>query len=337
MAFFYWVRNFHELLRDRLQDAEPVYPHPPLFPADVHATKLKQVSNKEKLEILNDPDEWPDDQEADLAEQKCIEDFIPFSKAFEKLFGYYKEDKTMQLECAKMFGEWAPDVRTQARGFLRDQFVDKPVTHMVQVPPWIREKLSSRMQCKDISHLCWECGKSRTAASTYCSEKHAQVNSTLVCPCGSTNVQVKRHTVTLEEEEPKPAGPGIYRGRRSEGRASGTGEELRAAPTVRAERAAASSAPAERTAGAEDPRSAPHTWDDVYWWGATGHDEQAAQKREQRDENPKKRNVEQTWSETVCLDCNKVLFFDQASLHRTNGGAPPTSAGHLMTTKQRGR
>ena len=294
-GIFHWVRNFHELLRDRLQDAEPVYPHPPLFPADVHATELQQVSSEEKLEIMNNPDEWPDNLEAETAEQKCIEDFIPFSKAFEKLFPYYKEDKTLQQECAKMFGDWAPEVRTKARG-PHDEYVDKPVTHMVQVPPWIREKLSSRMQCKDSPHLCWECGKPRTEANPYCSEKHAQLNSALVCPCGSTNVQTKRQTITLEEEESSPPkGPGIYTCRSTE-------------------RSEASSSSA--------PDSA-YTWDDKFWWGPTGRDEQAAQKREQRPENPKKRKVEHTRSETVCLDCNKVLFFERVSLHRTNNEGNP--------------
>jgi hypothetical protein len=306
-GIFRWLRNFHELLRDKLcgpphapkvlQDGEIVYPIHPLPPADVHVTKLKQISDEEKLDILNNVDEWPDDLDDDLADAKCIEDFIPFSKAFEKLFGYYKEDKTLQLECVKMFGKWAPSVRSKHTG-PKNEYLDQPVTHMKQIPPSIREKLSPRMQCKG-PHLCPECGSPRNEASRYCSEKHEQVNNKLVCPCGSTNVQEKRHKFTFEtnEEMPNPpeGSPGVYTARRKD-----------------------STEPASETRSEGDK----HRWDDVFWFGATGRDEKAAQKRDEPE--PKRRRIEErSWSEQVCMDCKKVLVYDRVSFHSVENAGKP--------------
>lgn len=299
-GIFRWVRNFHELLRDKLQDGEIVYPHPPLLPADVHVMKLKQVSDEEKLDILNNVDEWPDDLDDDLADAKCIEDFIPFSKAFEKLFGYYKEDKTLQTECVKMFGKWAPEVRTTSTG-PNNEYADNTVTHMAQVPPAIREKLSPRMQCKG-PHLCPECGKPRNEASMYCSQKHEQANNKLVCPCGSTNVQWKQHKFTFETNENEmpnpPAGsPGVYTARRKD---------------------------STEASNCETESTDKHRWDDCFWWGPTGRDESAAQKRERDEPEPKRRRVEErSWSTQVCMDCKKVLVYDRVSFHSVyNAGEP---------------
>jgi hypothetical protein len=145
--------------------------------------------------------------------------------------------------------------------------------------------------------LCPECGKPRNEASRYCSKKHEQVNNKLVCPCGSANVQWKRHKFTFEinEERPSPpaGSPGVYKCRR------------------RSE--------AEASSASTDKQ---FQWDDVFWWGATGRDEKAAQKRD--EPKPKKRRFEErSWSEQVCMDCKKVLVFDRVSFHSVyNAGKP---------------
>ena len=59
-----------------------------------------------KLEIMT---AWAND---DLTGE--VEDVIPFAKAFESLIGpYIKTDYKLQDNCIKIFGMWAPNLRTK--------------------------------------------------------------------------------------------------------------------------------------------------------------------------------------------------------------------------------
>ena len=193
-----WTRTLNEILCKALGftthegslqlDGAAVFPYP-FQTSALFWVKSKRMGTKEMLEYANEL----------ITAPKTIEEFPRFAEKFEEHFGEDEEytcPKALKQACCDRFGKWAPEVRTTSTG----PYADKPVTHMAQVPPAIREKLSPRMQCKG-PHLCPECGKPRNEASRYCSQKHEQVNNKLVCPCGSTNVQWKRHKFTFETNE----------------------------------------------------------------------------------------------------------------------------------------
>jgi len=194
-----WIRPMHEYLKKRLENEDAqIY----IGNADgrhmqrqfyvMHATTLP---DEIKLEIMTG---WGDDSDELTGD---IEDVLLFAKAFQELIGaYFSRDDKLQESCIKIFGMWAPNLRTKwytSPENMHLKAAQEPIQFWYQIPPSIRKQLTGRMQSKatDIDGniaegMCHECSKKIDVCACYCSkEHHAKNSSELTCKCGSKNLK----------------------------------------------------------------------------------------------------------------------------------------------------
>jgi hypothetical protein len=184
------VRIMHDFLKRRLASADAliyVGANGVRHFSAIHSPLKDDI----KLEIMT---AWAND---DLTGE--VEDVIPFAKAFESLIGpYIKTDEKLQDNCIKIFGMWAPNLRTKwytQPENMHLKAATEPIKFWYQIPPSIRKQLTGRMQSKatDINGniaegMCYECSKKIEVCECYCSREHSAINSSeLTCACGSKN------------------------------------------------------------------------------------------------------------------------------------------------------
>jgi len=171
-----WTRPLDTVLCKRLPLEQANVREHPTEKSGFFSVKMKKIPQEWKLEYIAERLGGGD---------KSIEDFPRFADHFVQLFeNHFSRNVDLQDRCAELFGEWAPDVRTAHE-------IEGALTKIVQVPPYVREKLTDRMQSEATidgkAYLCHECGDQRPPdREKYCSPKCAAIYvSEILCPCGS--------------------------------------------------------------------------------------------------------------------------------------------------------
>jgi hypothetical protein len=210
-----WIRPVRPYLKKRLEGKEATYYCAPSSElrsrtevSSAHAPEVQGackfyatspdgvIHEEEKLEIMS---EYMEDHSDELTGD--IRDVLLFARGFEDLLGsYFIKDCKLQESCIKIFGQWAPNLRTKwydQKTNMNLKKAQEPIQDWVQIPPSIRKQLTWRMQSKETDidgniaeGMCHECSKTIELCKCYCSREHRAINSSeLTCACGSKNLK----------------------------------------------------------------------------------------------------------------------------------------------------
>ena len=197
-----WIRPLFKYLHMRLEHADAlVYKKG----QESFAVSSARINEEEKLEVMK---EWNEDNSSELCQG--IDDFVPFAKAFEDMFGTsYETDEKLRANCVEVFGKSSPELRTP--WYKNPENADtseasQPIQMMRQIPPRIRLKLIGRMQSKTtdaegniMEGICLECGDKTQQDFLYCSSRCFAFNNRIVaCKCGSKNLNTSRMTFPMD-------------------------------------------------------------------------------------------------------------------------------------------